>query len=71
MSDKKFNAILAKNNIAREVRDYLNSSSRSEDGSREPIFIKYIVHELKELESFLGEANQPSVADILSSDYSL
>ncbi len=65
MTDKKFNAILAKNNIAREVRDYLKSNTYSEDGSREPIHITHIIGELKAIEKYIGEANQPSVESII------
>jgi len=68
MTDKKFNAILAKNGIAREIRSYMDSANDSEDKSREPIFIQYIIRELKEIEKYLGEANQPSVEEIITSE---
>ncbi len=64
MTNKKFNAILAKNNIAREVKDYLNAPI----GEREPIHISYIISELITIEEFLGEGNQPSIKSILNCD---
>lgn len=57
MEDKLFTAILAKNDIARELRDYKNG---------EPISPTKIVHCLTQIEEYLGVANQPSVEDIIN-----
>lgn len=51
MSDKHFDAILAKNDIAREL------------SNPEPN-IGFIFSQLAVIEHFIGQANQPSVADI-------
>lgn len=52
MTDKHFNAILAKNDIAREI------------ASGEPNF-DYILACLRQIESYIGEANQPDVNEIM------
>lgn len=57
----QFDAVLAKNMIAREIRDYLQSPP----GEREPIDIHYIIGELQILERYIGEMNQPSVKEII------
>ena len=64
MYNKKFNAILAKNNIAREIRNYFDAPQ----GEREPIHISYCINELKEIEKYLGEGNQQSVDSIINSE---
>lgn len=64
MTQKHFNAILAKNNIAREVREYFNAPQ----GDREPIRIGYMINELKAIEEYIGEGNQPSVDSIINSE---
>lgn len=61
MSKKKFNAILAKNNIAREIRDYKNCRV----GCSERLNKHYIIECLKDIEDYLGESNQPCVIDII------
>lgn len=61
MTDKHFNAILAKNGIAREIRD------KAKAWNSESMNISYIVKQLKEIEAYIGEANQPSVEDIITS----
>lgn len=59
MTDKKFNAILAKNHIARELK---------QADTKEDLSIDYIVSCLRDIEAYLGQANQPSVDDIINSD---
>ncbi len=56
MTDKHFKAILAKNEIARELRDH-------EAGM---LAWNWIVSCLKDIEAFTGEGNQPSVHEILN-----
>ena len=58
MTKNKFRAILAKNNITREIKDYLNGESLS---------TSIIINNLKDIELFLSEANQPSITSILNS----
>lgn len=55
MTDRKFNAILAKNIIAREV-------------IKEEMNAKRIISCLKDIEDYLGEGNQPSVEDIVENN---
>lgn len=58
MNDVKFNAILAKNEIAREiVKGELNVSR--------------IESLLQDIENYLGTANQPSVSEIISNNTDL
>lgn len=52
MTTKHFDAIIAKNNIARELK------------SSEPN-LGYIFWCLREIEDYTGEGNQPSVSDII------
>lgn len=59
ISDKHFNAILAKNSIAREIRG-------CRDG--ETISTTAIVSDLKIIEEWIGQANQPSIEEILTSE---
>lgn len=59
---KNFNAILAKNEIAREIRDMTHKPTRCHPS------IVYLVHNLKIIEKYLGEGNQPSVQDIIFSE---
>jgi len=56
MTTKHFNAILAKNNIITEIMQ----ADKNND-----IDIPYIIHELKDIEKYIGEANQPSVDEII------
>jgi len=64
MTDKKFNAILAKNEIARELREWMNLS-REEKAS---FGVGTIIFNLKEVERYLGESNQPSIIEIIEED---
>lgn len=57
MNQKHFDAILAKNNIARELRDMLNGDVAS---------ISFMRSCLKDIEAYIGEGNQPSVEDIIT-----
>ena len=61
MTDKHFNAILAKNAIARLIGRYWDS--KNEDGSHEPLYLFHILGELKTIEAYIGQGNQPSVQD--------
>jgi hypothetical protein len=56
MTDKHFDAILAKNQIARELKQ-----------SREDVSLNNIKKLLLIIEEYIGEGNQPSVEDILES----
>jgi hypothetical protein len=58
ISKNKFRAILAKNDIAREIKHYKRG---------EPISISFIIQQLKDIELYLGEANQPNINSILNS----
>ena len=58
MRELKFNTILAKNDIAREIKDYLKG---------EPLSISIIINRLRDIELYLGEANQPDITSILNS----
>lgn len=58
MTTKHFEAILAKNDIARAIRDSFLKP--------EELNLRYIVERLKDIEAYTGEANQPSVIDILT-----
>lgn len=56
-----FQAIFAKNEIARMIRDYINGRDTSISTAR-------LRHELRIIEKYTGELNQPSVEDIITSD---
>lgn len=58
MNDIKFNAILAKNEIAREIAKSVN----------EGINVSYIESLLQDIENYIGTANQPSVTDIIGNN---
>ena len=58
MKDLKFNAILAKNEIAREI-------------AKGELNVSYIEHLLQDIENYLGTANQPSVSEIISNNTDL
>lgn len=60
MTNKHFEAILAKNNIAREIRDC--------EQNNDPISTEFIKNLLKDIEAYTGEGNQPSVEDIINSE---
>lgn len=53
----QFEAIIAKNQIARDIRDNPNHIS-----------LTNLIFQLKEIEKFTGEMNQPSVTDILDDE---
>lgn len=57
MTEKHFNAILAKNEIARAIRDG-SINDRTEQA----------VACLRDIESYIGEANQPSVDEIINDE---
>lgn len=61
MKDKKFNAILAKNEIAREIAK----------ATTEGISVSFIEAQLEIIENYLGTANQPSVTDIIGNNTDL
>lgn len=63
MTDLHFDAIIAKNNIAREIRD-----SRQH---HEEINASWVEAQLAIIEQFIGEGNQPAISDILESEYGL
>lgn len=58
MTEKHFDAILAKNYIARAIK-----------GDPAYISVEYIMERLKEIEAYIGQGNQPSVADTFASEY--
>lgn len=60
MKNNHFNAILAKNAIARELKVSKNL--------HENINICYVIGKLQEIEKFTGEGNQPSIESILTSE---
>jgi hypothetical protein len=61
MDKKQFEAILAKNNIARELR-----------AGKDNLSISFIAECLKDIEDYVGQGNQPCVADILEdTDFAL
>ena len=58
MEDKKFNAILAKNEIAREIAK----------STTEGINVSYIESLLRDIENCIGTANQPTVGEIIANN---
>lgn len=58
MNDLKFNAILAKNEIAREI-------------AKGELNVSRIESLLQDIENYLGTANQPSVNEIISNNTDL
>lgn len=58
-SDKKFNAILAKNEILRHLKKENISYGA----------FMCIIECLKNIELVIGEGNQPSINDIINSDF--
>jgi len=57
--DAKFDAILAKNRIARELADLIR------EGKIRQSDIRVILEDLTEIEDFIGEGNQPIAEDII------
>lgn len=51
---KQFDAILAKNQIAEELADFKKTGELNAD---------FILHQLREIEKYTGELNQPTVMD--------
>lgn len=60
MNEKHFQAILAKNHIARELQRYVDSEDEKE------LNVGFVLDCLKTIEDFTGEANQPSVQDLFN-----
>ena len=58
MNDLKFNAILAKNEIAREI-------------AKGELNVSRIESLLQDIENYIGTANQPSVNEIISNNTDL
>lgn len=56
MTDKHFQAILAKNEIAKALRDYVDSD--------EELAVNHVFAMLQEIEEYIGQGNQPSALDI-------
>jgi hypothetical protein len=61
---KKFDAIIAKNEIARWLRD----TKPEEVGHGDLHVLRYW---LREIEIYIGEGNQPSISDIIESEVEL
>lgn len=59
MNNKHFDAILAKNNIARIIRD-LDTEGM--------VPVNSLVFQLQEIENYIGEGNQPCVKDIVEDE---
>jgi hypothetical protein len=57
MEEKQFIAILAKNSIAKEIRDFNN---------QEPVSMSIILACLLQIEEYIGQGNQPSIDDIIN-----
>lgn len=57
----KFDAILAVNNIAREIRD------NAKAWHAESMNISFIVKQLQEIEAYLSPTNLPTVNEIIES----
>ena len=56
-ANRQFDAVLAKNQIARDIRDNPNHIS-----------VTNLIFQLKEIEKYTGEMNQPSVEEILNNN---
>ena len=59
IEDKLFTAILAKNDIAREVRDFNNG---------EPVSVSVILACIYQIEEYTGTGSQPSIDDIINDE---
>jgi nitrogenase subunit NifH len=55
MANLHFNAVLAKNNIAMEMADYEKTATFN---------MEYVIFNLKEIEKYIGQYNQPSVNEV-------
>lgn len=60
MTNKHFEAITSKNEIARELRN-----NDAGDGLA-TVSIGWLRHNLEVIEQYIGESNQPSVKDIIN-----
>ena len=58
MNDKKFNAILSKNDIARDIADLVRDKIISLTTA------SYTINRLNDIENFLGKGNQPGITSI-------
>lgn len=61
MTQKHFDAILAKNNIAKQLRDAEGTGTLGEVKIDRARLLFY----LREIETYVGEGNQPSIMEIL------
>jgi hypothetical protein len=63
MNNKQFSAILAKNEIVREIAD----AQRAKNGLMGDIIVSSgrLLYQLLEIEKYIGTGNQPSIEDIL------
>ena len=70
MNDKHFDTILAKNEIARELKRWKNDLSYPAEVRkffRQSVSMDYLLHKLEEIEAYVGTGNQPSVKEIMES----
>lgn len=63
-NSKHFDAVIAKNNIARVLRDI--NVGHYEAVSDLPL--RALIFDLREIEIYIGEMNQPSINDILETE---
>lgn len=68
MTNKHFDAILDKNAIAREIREYLKTGKANDIDSQ--VFFSHLIDNLCGIENYIGRGNQPSIDEILTSDRS-
>ena len=64
MTKKHFNAILAKNDIAKWIKQDFNDIKSNSFLPYEAIRLA-----LKDIEKQIGEGNQPSIDDVISSEF--
>ncbi len=67
MTSKHFDAIIAKNNIAR----VLKGLQAGEYAELNELPLRQLNFDLREIEIFIGEGNQPSISDIINSEMEL
>lgn len=65
MTNKKFNAILAKNEIARMIRE---AELTGEMIGEIKLSSHQLIEHLKDIEDYLGQGNQPCIIDILEDE---
>lgn len=63
MSNKKFDAVLAKNRIARQLADHQRCGV--------PILMSVMLEDLKAIEEVISTANQPTAEDIFENNSKL